>query len=246
MLPILLILTSLAVLPGPRKTDRLQDGLVGPVNSVVETYSQSECQALGPGGYAGSLRVTSYDREGNKASEAFDLYSCDSPRIYYSQAPDGTVVTYEETGRCRNSLPIRVPVYKLVREYDLAGNTLREVSYLNHSMVWRSDYVYDGKSRLVKKTILNAAEPYNFNHQFIVPRPSTFQPFIIGEIYKYGAGAFPQKVTFLRDGKATWSYSYQYEYDSRGNWVKRVELGRPHMSGTPGSKTVTCHTLTYY
>ena len=122
---ILLFTLSIAVC-GQQKPDRLQDGLLGSVKSVVETYSQSECKDPSSGNYAGSIRVTAYDREGKKATEAFDLYSCDSPRIYYSHAPDGTVLTYEETGRCQNSLPIRVPDYNLLRKYDAVGNISRE------------------------------------------------------------------------------------------------------------------------
>jgi hypothetical protein len=247
LFPVLLIFTSsLAVVRGQPKPDTLQDGLIGSVQSVLETYSQSECKTKSPEGYAGSMRLTSYDREGNKATEAFELYSCDAPRIQYDRAIDGTVLTYSEIGRCQNSLPYRIPVYRLVREYDSAGNISKEVSYLKELMVWRSDYTYDRKSRLVKKTTLSTAEPYTFDKRITVIKPSTFKPFTIEEIYKYGTAAFPKKVMFVRDGKATGSYSYQYKYDARGNWVKRIEIGGPPASPAVGSKTVTCHQLTYY
>jgi hypothetical protein len=66
------------------------------------------------------------------------------------------------------------------------------------------------------------------------------------EVYKYGPGTFPKRVTFIRDGKALWSYSYQYVLDRIGNWTKRIAVQHRGTVQVPTLKTVACRELTYY
>ena len=243
--PVLLTLMfPLVVVSGQPRSDRLQDGLLGPVRGVVETSSQSDCKDLGPG-YGGSIHIIGYDNEGNKTTETYDPNYSDSPFLTYRHAPDGTVLVSNTLNRSGN-MPFQVLVYKIVREYDSAGNTLKEETYRGITMVERVEYTRDGKGRVVNTKTLHAAQPYSFDSRIRPAEASQFKPFSTGAIYKYRGGIFPEKATFLSDGKATSFYSYQYEYDGRGNWVKRTGVWTSGTSDVDSNKTVTCRKLDYY
>jgi hypothetical protein len=193
----------------------------------------------------GSIHLVDYDLEGNKTAETYDPNYSYSPALTYRRGIDGTMLMYDTVNRSGN-LPVQVLVYKLVHEYDTTGYMLNEVAYRGDTMVYRIDFISDRKGRVVNKKTLQAAQPYSFDQRFTVAEPSTFKPFSTEAIYEYGAGVFPKKVAFLSNGKATSFYSYQYEYDRRGNWVKRIEVWKSHKSDVDSSKTVTCRKLDYY
>lgn len=242
---LVLVLSPLAVVKAQPGPDSRRDGLFGPVQSVVETNSQAECMKPGPGRYAGSVAITSYDREGNKTKEAYDQFSCSLPVIHYTRDPDGSVRSYQEVNRC-GDMPAQLLLYKIVRDYDSAANRLKEEYYHEGKLISRVEYVYDRKGRWVNKMTLQAAWPIIYESPLKVTAADKFKPFTTEEVYKYGAGAFPKKVTIIRDGKALWSYSYEYVLDQRGNWTKRVAVQHPGAVKVPTLKTVACRELTYY
>lgn len=96
-----------AMFSGQPRSDRWRDRLFGPVHTVVETNSQSECKKLGPGRDGGSVAITSYDREGTMTTEAFDPSRCDSTVIHYSRHPDGSMHSYQDGNRCGDMPPSR-------------------------------------------------------------------------------------------------------------------------------------------
>ncbi len=103
------MLSPVALVSGQSRSDRSRDSLFGPVQTVVETYSQSEC---GPGRYGGSVAITSYDREGHMTTEAYDPSFCYSPVIHYRHDPDGSVHSYQDGNRC-GDMPVQIPLYKI-------------------------------------------------------------------------------------------------------------------------------------
>jgi hypothetical protein len=195
--------------------------------------------------HAGSIRLVGYDREGNKTAETYDPNYSYSAALTYRRATDGTVLMYDTVNRSGN-MPLQILVYKLVHEYDSTGYMLKEVAYRGDTMVYRIDFISDRKGRVVNTKTLQAAQPYSFDQRITATEPSTFKPFSTEAIYEYGAGVFPEKAAFLSNGKATSFYSYQYEYDRRGNWVKRIEVWKSRNSDVDSSKTVTCRKLDYY
>jgi hypothetical protein len=244
-LVLLTLMFPLVVVIGQPRSDRLQDGLLGPVRGVIETYTQSECKDPSPVNHTGSIRLISYDREGNKTAESYDPNYSFSAALTYSRATDGTVLMYDTVNRFGN-MPVQILVYRIVREYDSTGNMLKEVAYRGVTMVYQIKFTSDTKGRVVNSKTLQAAQSYSFDQRFTAAEPSTFKPFSSEAIYKYGAGVFPEKATFLSDGKATSFYSYQYKYDGRGNWVKRTEVWKSRTSDVDSNKTVTCRKLDYY
>ena len=240
------MLSPLAIVSGQSRSDRWRDRLFGPVHTVVETNSQSGCKKRGPGRDVGSVAITSYDREGNKTTEAYDPSYCYSHIIHYSRDPDGSVRSYREGNRCGN-MPVEIPLYKIVRDYDSAVNTLKEEYYHETVLVSRVEYTYDRKGRLAKKMTLQAAEPVNVgDDRFTVTATNKFKAFTTEEVYEYGTGAFPKKVTFLGGNKALSSYTYEYVFDSRRNWIKRIAVQHPGTIRVPVLKTVACRELIYY
>ena len=236
------MLSPVALVSGQPRSDRSRDRLFGPVQTVVETYSQSEC---GPGRYGGSVAITSYDREGYETTEAYDPSFCYSPVIHYRHDPDGSVHSYQDGNRC-GDMPVQIPLYKILRGYDSSTNTLKEEYYHGGVLVSRIVYVYDRKGRPAKKRTFQAAEPVTGESRFTGPASDKFKPIAMEEVYKYGTGAFPDRVTFIRDGKALWSYSYEYVLDPKGNWTQRIAVQHPGTVQVPTLKTVTCRELTYW
>jgi hypothetical protein len=247
---ILVLLTLMVplVVIGQARSDRLQDGLLGPVKRVVETSSQSGCKDLAPSSYSGTIHIIGYDQEGNKTIETYDPNYSYSPLLTYSHAADGTVLVYNTVNHSGN-MPVQVLVYKIVRDYDSVGNIQKEESYRGITMVQRVEYTRDGKGRIVNAKTLHAAQPYSFDSR-IQPAgdPSQFKSFSTGAIYKYGGGVFPEQATMLMNDRATGLYSYHYEYDPRGNWVKRNEAWKSLTARSDSGKivTVTCRNLNYY
>lgn len=87
------MVSPVAMISGPPRTDRWCDGLFGTEKTIVETNSKSQCKKPGPAGCTGSVAITTYDNEGNKTTEAYDPCSC-LPVVHYRRNPDDSVSSF--------------------------------------------------------------------------------------------------------------------------------------------------------
>jgi hypothetical protein len=158
------------------------------------------------------------------------------------------VLVYNTVNRSGN-MPVQVLVYKIVVTMTQQGISKKKSRIAELQWFSGLNIPVMVRDRIVNAKTLHAAQPYSFDSR-IQPAgdPSQFKSFSTGAIYKYGGGVFPEQATMLMNDRATGLYSYHYEYDPRGNWVKRNEAWKSLTARSDSGKivTVTCRNLNYY
>ena len=206
-------------------SDREHDGFAGPVKSVSVEYSTIyESHPSTPLGSHCRDMKNVYDKDGRLMKHSVYHGSCGSDEILeeYTYAKDGSRTARTRAIRGRNS-PAPPPGIRLATStpgdegeprrtftYDTSGRMIEDVSAgPTGKLRYKSGYKYDTKGRLIETDGSEA------DGQVSVRR-----------VYSYeGDNRVPSGFTYYgRDGKVYDRTIYtDYEFNSRGDWVKRKE-----------------------
>lgn len=124
------------------------------------------------------------------------------------------------------------PVYKVAKRYDPAGKLVESTTYRSETrIIARSEYRYDSAQRLIEvmtfqpRDILCNRRAYSYSGNLVIGT----------QVYD-GSGALTNDVRF------------EYEFDSRGNWVKKVSslVSIPEGRLDLIPVAVTYRTITYH
>jgi TonB family protein len=226
------------------KTDREHDGFVGPVRAV----RLEQCSLVKKSGeWVEDPRVlwqaVAYDSDGRLTERVF--YNRDQSiwsRIVYVYDSAGTRsdTVYRATkggspqaaGSDQTQAMREFTRSRRTFEYDSSGNRTEEADYTKEgNLSQRTVYAFDANG-LVKEIIEYATDgsvrsgySNKYDHK--------------GRIIEQHRGDSP--------GATARSESYAYEFDSTGNWIKRVTTAYPRGLGKPAAETkdVIYRTITY-
>lgn len=208
-------------------TDRQLDGLYGPVRRVREYTAPVSSLRGGSNQGKRTLASTSmYDQAGNRLSYAFghDEGATPDPSRVISYKPDGhgNLFQFQTLGRGiigggTGTGPVPKAGDKqvmLLRRTFADDGRLLEIQFCNEdgSMYndWKDVYTYDASGRL------SSTETRYLRGGAIVSKVDlTYNP----------KGTVAEETATDASGKLVYKRTYtQYKYDSRGNWIQRLEL----------------------
>jgi hypothetical protein len=228
------------------KADAEEDGLKGKVKTVfTETEDLS-------GTWAVSRRKPSsmeyYNEQGNRIKrESYDYRGNPSDITVYGYLDGDRASHFESIDYEYNPPPMFAPApapgaekpkydprysHKLKYKYDEHGRLIEEFWYGNDGKLWlRYVYKYKGKQ---KETLVYAADG-SLNQKHISTLDDKENE--IEEVY-YD----------IRDDSISEKYSYSYEFDARGNWVKRKTSKWTTKDGKAQFEpySMTYRSITYY
>lgn len=224
--------------PAPAPADRERDGLVAAVRQVVEDRGDSHST------------TKTYDAQGNIASESERYGGYTMSRRYKPDVNGATSMCYEAWSMI-NSTPPPIaahPVskqgcgeaYSLRREYrlhfarvgtvvSLAASTLEEKATTGQELAWRTKYFYDAQGRLTKAVGFNVLNAFVQTHLYT---------------YKDKSKA-PETYERLIDDETVLKEWYEYEFDDKGNWIKR-ETKKREAVGYLSTGDVVRRAIKYY
>lgn len=113
--------------------------------------------------------------------------------------------------------------YKSVNQFDNLGNKIVEISYIGSgAMFAKYVYGYDIKKNIVKKSIYgyNNALYYDYTYDFDTNGNLIYEFDSISQkinTYEY------EKNDKVKANENGFIFSYEYSYDIKGNWIKRIE-----------------------
>jgi hypothetical protein len=226
------------------ESDREHDEFVGPVKKVFVLWSAVSGSNY-PAGSRCRSRTRVYDEGGRLLQQSLYPGACGSDEIRedYTYASDGSRSAKSQEIRGKDSPPpppppMAPPGYKaepgnprMVFKYNAWGK-LAEAASIKPSgtVIYKYTYSYDDKGRLIEVT------GYDREGQVSDRRVYSFS----------GESRVPSTFTYSgRDGKVydTTAYS-EYEFNARGDWVKRKET-REQSPGR-GSVSITFREIEYY
>ncbi|MEW6212889.1 MAG: hypothetical protein AB1631_31485 [Acidobacteriota bacterium] len=197
-----------------RMTDRVFEGLKGRVKAVKEDRAKLVNKAGKLVEKDRSLcRSSSYDTSGNLTMEYVTATSGSNSRTYYRYEKNGD--RKEETKL--DDSPLGIPGQPALNlnititgttrfKYDEEGRRIEEItSKADGAISWRGVYSYDSSGRRTGK------DSYIKNQLMLKTALSYDEQGNISELTEYKP-----------DGSVTRKESYSYEFDSAGNWIKRV------------------------
>lgn len=115
-------------------------------------------------------------------------------------------------------------------QHDSAGNMVEEKEFNDGAVVSTTSYKYDANHNRIEETV-------NGLNMRLRKR-----------VYSYDDKGNIQELIMYMDSTIIKKESYKYEFDSAGNWIKRIASVSEHNSGKARSEpvTVTYRTITYY
>lgn len=215
--------------PSPKKTDKEIAGLIGSVRSVrTEIARISKEGDKWVEGKRFAPRVVVYDVDGHitGAAEFMDDKNLVSKTAYSN---DGEGNRIEKTIINKSNGSQETLSVKYSYQYDVKGNRVEEIRHFGDGRS-KTTYKFDDKNTLVEVTELSPNPP----HSKCV------------ETYD-GKGPQRDRVCFDKTGALALRVSYSYEFDSTGNWVKRVEnyVGMKDGKEAHAGRTAIYRTIKY-
>jgi hypothetical protein len=233
-----------------KKSDRERDGLIGPVSMVTEDRLNAPRQR----GDLGSATRRTYSREGNlieinapsfgssRTIESFERVSEDARllhRRFIGVSDMGPVPLVANPPRDKDGSEL----YTLRYDYDsyyrredggkptLEATSVQENLLAGGLVFRRKLYLFDAQSRLTEEIEVRA-------HDLIV-RQTLYR-------YESPTARAPHYMEHRVDGLARYQVWLSYEFDKRGNWIKRTQVREePFIPSSPPSN-VTYRTISYY
>jgi hypothetical protein len=226
-----------------KKSDRDRDGLVGPVYQVNEKLSQY---------FSNFYIITTYSLDG-------DLIKIDAPygnfhviKTFKRINENTVLMRYIDVGASNTGQLALAPLplkdkdgaelytfhYRDNGVYKRNGDRLiLEATHIQESvmtgdrLVWRVFYLLDPQNRLTEKVEVHA-------HDLKTKQT----------IYKYDSLSIraPQYVEHRVDGLTTGTQWFSYEFDDKGNWVKRTRVKEEPAIASSPPNDVTTRTIIYY
>lgn len=206
-----------------RESDREHDGFVGPVKRVFEVWSPISGSNY-PAGSRCRSRTKVYDEQGRLIQQSHYPGACGSDEIRddYTYAADGSRTAKSQEILGKGSPPPPPPVGgppgyraqpgkpRMVFKYNAAGRLIESASIQPSGAVfYKNVYSYDDKGRLTELT------GYDREGQVLDRHVYTYS----------GDNRVPSTATrYGRDGKVYDKSLYSdYEFNERGDWVKRKQ-----------------------
>jgi len=227
-----------------RESDREHDGFVSPVKRVFVVWSPVSGSNYPTGSRCRSSTKV-YDEGGRLLQQSFYPGACGSDEIRedYTYAPDGSRTKKSQEIRGKDSPPPPPPMaappdYKeepgeprMVFKYASSGRLVEAASVKpSGKLVYKNTYSYDEHGRIVEVT------RYDGEGQVTDRR-----------VYSYsGNSRLPLTFTYYgRDGKVYDKTTYSdYEFNARGDWVKRTETREQTFNRR--SVSITSREIEYY
>ena len=215
-------------------SDREHDGFAGPVKSVSVEYSTIyESHPSTPVGSHCREMKNFYDKDGRLMKHSVYPGSCGSDEILaeYTYAQDGSRTARMRSIQGRNSwAPQGIKLATSTDEseprttfrYDTLGRLIEEATVgATGKIRYKSEYKYDTKDRMIEmidsQADLQGSARWAYSYE--------------------GDNRVPSGVVYYdRDGKMYHQTAYKnYEFNSRGDWVKRKET----IEETSNRKTIS-------
>ncbi|MFH1118560.1 MAG: hypothetical protein V1775_01970 [Bacteroidota bacterium] len=212
-----------------QKNDLNRLNLKGKISSINEKAFQpiSDGATLSKGRMVQWYRNT-FNTTGNKVEDIkFKADSTIDKRFVY---------TYNEKGN-RQELNVfsadNLLTLKVIYQYDLQGNLLEDISYDGTGQIGKKIvYLYDEYGNVMEENIYNPdgvlRQKYRYNYSNENNRTETSLHKGSGELerritYKRDEkGNETEENTFSFDGSLLFSSTNLYEYDKKGNWIKKT------------------------
>lgn len=232
-----------------KKSDRERDGLIGPVHLVAE----SRLKTMASVGEAGFVTRRTYNREGNLLEISAPSFGLSRTIETFERLGDGAGRMHRRSVGVSDMGPVSLiynppgdkygaELYTVRYSHDsrykraAAGVTLDSTS-IHESLiaadkiVRRKLYVFDPQSRLTQEIEV-------WSHDLVVRQ--TF--------YKYESPSVkaPQYMELRVDGVQKYEVWFEYEFDDRGNWIKRTKVKEDPFIPSSPPNLVTYRTITYY
>lgn len=261
---------------GLLKTEREADGLQGPVHTVTEDWGETRFMInyydrVGNlikldmnygGGTQSHLEVfrTVFERDADGRKNRSKTVGADG------KALDEIHYTYNQSGNLAEQRTYREGklLFKFVYGYDDRGNNVETKTYLSDgSLRSKSTYTYDSKGNIVtissyKECTSEHVCKLEYKAENTHDDKSNRTQAVIYKadgsvdersVYTYNAKRQEQeKVVYNADGSFREKETYTYEYDSTGNWIKKISQKAVHKDGAFAleSSHIIQRTIAYY
>ena len=227
-----------------RESDRKHDGFVGPVKKVFVGWSPISGSNY-PAGSRCRQMTKVYDESGRVLQHSVYPGACgsDEMREDYTYAHDGSRMGKTQEIRGKDSPPPPPPIApppgfkeeigepRMVFKYDSSGRLIETASVKpSGKIMYKNTKSYDDKGRMIEGT------GYDRDGQISDRR-----------VYSYSSDDHvPSGVTYYgRDGKVYRRTGYtDYEFNSRGDWVKRKQTSE--LTFNRRSVSITFQEIKYY
>jgi hypothetical protein len=250
MKPLYLVALLSAIVVAPihaqkQQTDRTADGYKGKVKEVTtQTAKLSEQNGEWVEGPLQLNEVVEYDSAGNRVKQSLYDYRGNLFMVRTYSRIDGDKVSMDETIQhdynpppvIMSGPPSTAPrdkrfTYKYKYKYDSKGNRLEEAWYHNDASLWlRYVSVYDHKGNEVEWFRYTSTGELNGRSV------SIYNP----------KGQVIEKSWFGPRGELSEKWSYTYEVDSSGNWIKRKASKWVDYGGKFEPNRITYRRITYF
>jgi hypothetical protein len=220
-----------------RMTDREREGLIGPAKKVFVGWSPISPDPNIPAGSRCRVETDVYDESGRLMQHSVYGGICggDETREDYNYEKDGSRTTKLKRIREKDGPPaegMANPNWKEekgeprdVFKYDASGKLIEEASTMPGGRVlYKTTYIYDARGRMVE---MDSGDGNG--------KPTR-------RVYSYtGDDRFPSGFQYIGgDGRVYEQTSYSdYEFNSQGDWIKRMEMTEETVNRTFNRKSVS-------
>lgn len=192
-----------------------------------------EYRIVQPDGAGGEKYLYKYDAAGNLVEEAL--------REHKGALVSRNTFAYDDAGRQLSQTRYDADgslssTYSIT--YDAHGKPVERVRHEGGILTYRIRYTYDSKRRLITQETVGSVLEAD------VPPTEAHAPGRV--VYVYKGKDWPREaIAYDADGPVRERLAY--EYDSRGNWVKKTRIIRPGTGPTAReSRRVEYRTITYF
>ncbi len=192
---------------------------------------RTEYRIVQPTGSAGDERyVYKYDSNGNKIAE--DLY-------YKTSLISRNENTYDSQGKLIAQTmynPDGSVSARITNSFDANGKPVERVRHDNDLLTYRVSYKYDSRGRLER---VETAGSY-------VEMDSGSDGYVTGQVVYVYKGKDQPKEMLIYNQDGSFRERVVFDYDSRGNWIKRTRRVKAAASGKDVPAQIEYRTITYY
>lgn len=221
----------------PAKSDAEEAGLIGRVKTVrLETakfVGRGDGWAEGPRRFVSTTR---YNENGNLAEEEFYR----STGLLTAKV----IYTYDSRGRHAEQAVFKGDgsrPSKLVYHHDGSGLIVDKMIYnADGAFDWKVHFTYDGKGRKERVAVHDAEGAllservylHDGDGNEVEERVYSADALVSRGVFSYdGKGNRIREIFYLPGGSVSAQYTYRYEFDEAGNWIKQIRSAIDIVSG---------------